>query len=226
MKFAQYIRSFFSTSGLFNILCWVAFLSIGIVTGRKGVAIISFIFLVMALSRRKMLKRRAILPDLFWEEFVGKNPDYRDAPHQIWRVRNRPVDEINIIDRIDKGEVSGEAFLTEYFDYYNEPLPQVGDLNIICDDGNNPYFLVRTTEIIHTEYGAVTNELARIEGHKSATIWKSGNEDKFQALCNSIQTRFTKNTPIFFEKFEIAFKPEVEARKGIFFKKNKEEGSK
>lgn len=223
MKIAQYIRSFFSTSGLFNILCWVAFLTIGMVSGRKGVAIISFIFLVLALSRRKMTRRRAVLPDLFWAEFVEKNPDYKDMPYQLWRVQNRPVDEINIIDRIDRGEVSGEAFLTDYFDYYNRPLPNVGDLNIICDAGNNPYFLVQTVDIVHIPYGKVTNELAKIEGYKSGGIWRSLNTDKFKSLCDSIQVRFGNDTQVFFEKYEVIYKPDIPESKWNFFNRKKKE---
>lgn len=206
-KLAGQIRALFSTTGFINILCWVAFLAIGIATKRTVICIVSFIFLVMALTRRKYIIKKAKAPELFWAQFVTEYPEMAEVPHQIWRVTDRPIDEESIINRIENDEVCGEAFCVDYFEYYSEPLPQVGAYYIICDQQNSPYFVVRTVEIVQSCFGDVSNILARIEGFKSASLWKSGNEDKFRALCDKADVDFSKETRVIFEKFEMVYNP-------------------
>lgn len=205
-KVVDCIKAIFSTTGTVNILCWIAFLAVGIVTHKPFIYVVSFIFLVIAITRRKMFIRRAKAPDIFWTQFVHENPEMRDCPHQIWRVTNRPIDEEDIVTRIDSGEVCGEAFSVDYFEYYNQPLPHVGDINIICDNGNNPYFIVHTIDVIPCRFGSVDNRLARIEGYKTATAWKAGNESKFKGLCQKADVKFSNETRLFFEQFSIVYR--------------------
>ena len=70
----------------------------------------------------------------------------------------------------------------------NEPMPQVGDVEVVVDHRNEPAFITRITEVQVVPYNAVSAEYAAIEreGDGSLDYWREAHWAFFSRECKRI----------------------------------------
>lgn len=84
--------------------------------------------------------------------------------------------------------------------YEYDSLPTVGELSILTDSNNNDICILKTKEVIVTEFKNITWDLAKLEGeNNSLEGWIKVHIDYF----NKIDSTFNDDTKIIFEIFEV-----------------------
>lgn len=196
---------------IFPCLVWVAFGIIGIVQKRFGIFFVSIIFCGLSILLIILRQKRSTSSQKMWNSFISENPDLKDVHYHIWRFVEGPEYRKNIFKRILDGEVSGESFSTDLFDANGEPLPEVGQYNVICDERNQAYCIVKTVQVLETTFDSVNPHMANIEGCDSVEKWKKYNKIKYERICEKLDIEFNRGLPLIFEEFEIVYKWETSA---------------
>ena len=84
--------------------------------------------------------------------------------------------------------------------YEFDSLPTVGDVSILTDSNNNDMCIIKTKEVIVTEFKNIIWDLAKLEGeNNSLEEWKKVHKNFFSKIDSS----FNYDTEVIFEIFEV-----------------------
>ena len=88
-----------------------------------------------------------------------------------------------------------------------EPLPQVGEYNIILDSKEEAVCITRTTKVYIAVFDAVSSEHAFREGEGDRTLasWRKVHERFFTEELKAVGETFHGSTKIVCEEFEVVF---------------------
>ncbi len=86
----------------------------------------------------------------------------------------------------------------------NEPLPEVGQLNILLTGWGTPRALVRTTSVMTVPFNKVDAEHAWLEGEgdRSLSDWRKGHREFFTEFA-SHNRGFAPDMPVVLERFQL-----------------------
>lgn len=185
---------------------WIIFCVVGLIQQRYGIAAISLLFCALSVLMVVLRKKRGDSSKKMWESFVKNNAELADDEYHIWRFVEGPEYRKNIFKRILNGEVTGESFSIDLFEANGADLPKIGEYNIVCDERDQAYCIVKTINITTTTFGAVNSHLAQVEGCKDVDQWKKYNKNKYERICEKLDIEFNRGLPLFFEEFEIVYK--------------------
>ena len=84
--------------------------------------------------------------------------------------------------------------------YEFDSLPTVGDVSILTDSNNNDMCIIKTKEVIVTEFKNIIWDLAKLEGeNNSLEEWRKVHKNFF----SKIDFSFNYDTEVIFEIFEV-----------------------
>lgn len=102
-------------------------------------------------------------------------------------------------DKLVKLVLKGKKTATTSL-YEIDFLPKVDDISILTDSKDNNLCIVKTKDVIVTEFKNITWDLAKLEGeNKTLDEWKKVHIDYF----NKIDSNFNENTKVIFEIFMV-----------------------
>lgn len=182
------------------------FLILGITTNRPIIAVLSGLFVALTLVRRHSARKRMNSARTLWKKFIVEQEELKEHPYRIWKFVENSDYRKDIISRILNEEVTGESFSVDYFEANSQPLPRVGQYNVICDTSEQAYCIVKTVAVIPSRFADVTMALAELEGCHSVQQWRRFNELKYKKLCERMEIVFDEELPLIFEKFEIVYR--------------------
>jgi uncharacterized protein YhfF len=86
-----------------------------------------------------------------------------------------------------------------------EPLPQVGDIDIVLDYQNEPVLLTRTTSVEVVPFSLVTPEYAAIEGEGDGSLdyWRNAHWSFFSRECKRLGRSPSETMPVVCSVFEL-----------------------
>jgi uncharacterized protein YhfF len=86
-----------------------------------------------------------------------------------------------------------------------EPLPQPGDLAIICDGKGDPRALVRTVAVDVVPFDQVPPAHAAAEGEGDGSLehWRRAHQDYFTTALARVGRTFQRDMPVVLERFEL-----------------------
>lgn len=90
----------------------------------------------------------------------------------------------------------------------NEPLPKVGDLNIVTNWEGEAQCIIETTNVSIIPFNETTEEYAELEGEgdKSLAYWKRVHWDYYHRELNDTSFTPVENMPIVCERFKVVFR--------------------
>ena len=84
--------------------------------------------------------------------------------------------------------------------YKIDSLPKVDDISVLTDSNDNNVCIIKTKEVIITEFKNITWDLAKLEGeNETLEEWKKVHKDYF----GTIDSNFNEDTKVIFEMFEV-----------------------
>ncbi|WP_409022054.1 ASCH domain-containing protein [Dellaglioa sp. P0083] len=141
----------------------------------------------------------------YWQAFKKVNKIEHDN-YDAWSfgVTKKETLELGqlVLDGLKTGTSSAYNL---YFD--EEPLPKVGDYNVIVDYKDNPMAITKTTKVYVTPFNEVTEEHAFLEGEgdRNLAYWRSVHQSFFEEELESVNKTFDETMPVVCEEFELVF---------------------
>ena len=190
----------FRSTGLLPLIIWTAFFIAGIVKGRPVICIISAAFFILGFYRRMKIVKEKDPTEVLWNDFVSENPEMKDYPYQFWNFNSD--DEKMLFEKMKNGMIQGQSFSVDFFEANNQPLPQIGQINILCCN-DKPIGICQTTDIVFSSFDEVDTQLAKIEGFTSLGKWRASKKRVFEVLCDRMGMDFSGEFKLLFEKFKV-----------------------
>lgn len=139
-----------------------------------------------------------------WYEFCADDPTLANSPHEAWAFGCEP-------DLLAKLVLHGQkTATTSSYPLYaleNEPLPQVGEYNIILDGNDEAVCITKTTKVYRTLFKDVSARHAYLEGEgdRSLAYWRKVHQAFFTAELAEVKLDFTPELEVVCEEFEVVF---------------------
>jgi len=144
---------------------------------------------------------------VFWQTFLKetkRDPStiYVDSFHfeltEIWAN--------SLLQLVLEGKKKATACSLNAYLLENEPLPQVGNLNIVTDWKNVPYCVIETTKVTCLPYKDMTYDIAKLEGEDDdLASWQRGHERYYREEGALMGYTFTEDLIVVFEEFQVIY---------------------
>ena len=107
------------------------------------------------------------------------------------------------------GSKTATASAYDLYAYDNEEIPKPGDYSVILDSADNAICVIRDTSVSVVPFKDVDENHARREGEGDMTLdyWRRAHRECFSQWMDEAGKKFTDDTLIVLEKFELVFKP-------------------
>lgn len=137
----------------------------------------------------------------FWDAFVVATGI--DGPYEAWAFGGPSAGDMatQLALLVRDGPKRATTALAAQHEAEGEPLPNVGDLNVILDGRADPECVIRTTQVEIFRFGDVDEDFARDEGEddRAPASWRSTHERFFAQT----DTRVDNDTLVVLERFEL-----------------------
>lgn len=135
----------------------------------------------------------------YWQAFWQNETPPQEV--SAWQFGAEPDTLASLVTSgIKTATCSGHLF----YELENEPLPQVGNYNIILNSKDQPVAITRITEVSITPMNQVTEDFARAEGEGdlSYAYWWKVHKDFFEKELAAIHREFQEDMLLVCERFE------------------------
>ncbi|MBJ8326469.1 ASCH domain-containing protein [Streptococcus pacificus] len=139
----------------------------------------------------------------YWEKFCTEKNIPKDTAYEAWAFGNSKEMADELADLVNKQIKT--ATTSAYELYENEdPLPQVGEYNIILNGSNEPVCVTQTKLVYIVPYYLVSPEHAwhEGEGDRSYDYWKKVHDRFFEQEYQKLGKTFYEQAPVVCEVFE------------------------
>ena len=105
------------------------------------------------------------------------------------------------------GEKTATCSMKYWYESGIEPMPQVGDLQIVTDWDGSPTSIIQLTDVSECKYCDVTAEFAALEGEgdKSLEWWRRTHWDFFVSECSEQGINPSNEMVLVLEKFKLVY---------------------
>lgn len=141
-----------------------------------------------------------------WEEY--KKLDSEALSYKSWAFGGNSEDMPDILaELVRSGVKTATASAYPCYIAENEPLPAVGEINIILSKSGEAVCVTKTTKVYVTPFKKVSVEHAFKEGEddKSLSFWRSCHKKIFTAEMKEIGDTFTEDMPVVCEEFKVVY---------------------
>lgn len=142
-----------------------------------------------------------------WSALVSARPDLavEGATYSAWHFCDNESDANELADLVLSGKKRATAGLLWSYEAEGEPLPVVGDLNIVTDWEGRARCVIRTTSVEVVPFADVTPEFAAIEGEGDGSLgyWREVHEAAFTRELAGASQAFEPSMPVVCECFEV-----------------------
>lgn len=97
------------------------------------------------------------------------------------------------------------------YEYDGDPLPQVGQLEIVTDGQDRPTCVIEITEVTVQPYNEVTADFAYAEGEDERTLaaWRREHWKYFARVLPRIGRTPTETMPLVCQRFRVVYRAEL-----------------
>lgn len=197
------MRGLFRTTGMLSLIIWAVFFIIGLTQKRPFICLVSAVFFALNFYRRVKIIKQKDPAKVLWESFSEAYPDKKDVPYEYW-VFHTGDGQADLSKKLKSGVVRGQSFSVDFFDANQQPLPSLGDINVLCCD-DRVIGICETVNIVRTTFGKVDRQLAAVEGFSTVESWRKTKQAVFELLSERMGMEFSKDMEILFEEFKIIY---------------------
>lgn len=141
-----------------------------------------------------------------WQAYQNINPDATE--YIAWTFGGTTPEMPDILaDLVLKGIKVATASAYPFYVAENEPLPEVGTLNLILNTKQEAVCIIRTTKVYTTPFKDVTAEHAYKEGEddRSLDYWRRCHKEVYIRDLKEINQEFSEDMIIVCEEFEVVY---------------------
>lgn len=136
---------------------------------------------------------------------------YLDLPHvelSSWHFCDNEIDANQCADLVLNNIKKATSPSLWWHLANNEPLPKIGDLNIITNWCGEAQCIIETTSVTIIPFNEITEEYAELEGEGDKTLayWKRVHWSYYHRELEDTQFTPNESMPIVCETFKVVFK--------------------
>jgi len=144
----------------------------------------------------------------FWSEFAAAS-GVTGEPVEVFAFGDsaRMADELGAL--VVAGTKQATAGLLADYDAESEPLPQVGDHEVVHLADGRPVAVIRNTEVRVAPLSSVDERFAwdEGEGDRSLAYWMDAHERFFRRRCAALGIDFDHSLPVVLVRFATVWPP-------------------
>ena len=110
-----------------------------------------------------------------------------------------------LADLVVKGKKTATSSGFVFYELENEPLPQVGEYQIVLDAREEPVAVIQTQSVEIVPMNQVTEEFALSEGEGDYRFWWDAHEKVFTEELEEHGLTFSPDMPVVCERFECVY---------------------
>ncbi|NLY82576.1 MAG: ASCH domain-containing protein [Clostridiales bacterium] len=143
----------------------------------------------------------------YWNKYKEKSGTDKLLKKAYYFCDNKEEAE-ELANLVLEGKKRATASIYLMYEIENEPLPKVGDLNIITDFYDEPKCIIETTDVNIAEFKDVSPEFANTEGEGDSSLeyWKYAHRSFFTKELLDMDKCFTEDMLVVCEKFKVVYK--------------------
>ena len=105
------------------------------------------------------------------------------------------------------GEKTATCSMKYWYESDLEPMPQVGNLQVVTDWTGKPTSIIETIDVSECKFSEVTAEFAALEGEgdKSLSWWQEAHWDFFSKECQEQGIVPSEDMVLVLEKFKVVY---------------------
>lgn len=133
-----------------------------------------------------------------WERYCEKSGVHAD--YEAWAFGSAP-DEL--AELVLNGIKTATASAYPLYEQEQEPLPQVGEYNVILNAKDEAVCVIKTTKVYVVPFREVSADHAYREGENDRSLdsWRAIHRDFFTEEMNDAGLTFDENMPVVCEEF-------------------------
>lgn len=126
---------------------------------------------------------------------------------QVWSFGDNKHLADELLELVLIGKKTGTAGSVIGYEYFDEGIPEVGDLSIITNWEGIPKCVIETTKINITPFSEVTAEFAQTEGEGDLSLdyWREGHWNYFSREAKITGVKPSMSMPIVCENFKVLY---------------------
>lgn len=138
----------------------------------------------------------------FWDDFAAEHGLVNVSEPEAWSFG---TDADTLAQLVKQGIKTATTSGFELYAFDNDPLPKVGEYNIILDSQNEPVCVTKTkvVEVLPFKYSSAEHAYHEGEGDRSYDYWHQVHVDFFTKEYASYNATFTLESKCVCEVFEL-----------------------
>lgn len=110
-------------------------------------------------------------------------------------------------DLVLRGEKTSTCSMKYWYESGLEPMPEVGNLQVVTDWDGNPTSIIEITDVSECKFCDVTAQFAALEGEgdKSLEWWRKVHWDFFSIECEELGIKPSDDMVLVLEKFKVVY---------------------
>lgn len=108
-----------------------------------------------------------------------------------------------LADLVVEGKKTATCSAHVWYEFENEPLPYVGQYNIVLDAKEEPVAIIRVTEVSIMPMNEVPVEFALAEGEGDYEFWWTAHEQFFKSELGAQNLPYSESMLLVCERFKI-----------------------
>ncbi|KRN81554.1 ASCH domain-containing protein [Ligilactobacillus acidipiscis] len=138
----------------------------------------------------------------FWDDFAAEHGLVNVSEPEAWSFG---TDADTLAQLVKQGIKTATTSGFELYAFDNDPLPKVGEYNIILDSQNEPVCVTKTkvVEVLPFKYISAEHAYHEGEGDRSYDYWHQVHVDFFTKEYASYNATFTPESKCVCEVFEL-----------------------
>lgn len=143
----------------------------------------------------------------FWHAYQRQCGDAARQNYRAWSFGDTSGTADQLADLVVRGLKTATTSAYELY-AIDEPLPQVGEYNIILDGRGEPIAITKTVVVEIVSFQQVSWEHAYHEGEgdRSLAYWRDVHKAFFEQEYAEVHKKFTPAIPCVCEVFEVVFR--------------------
>ncbi len=147
--------------------------------------------------------------EAMWSALSAARPDLIDPEtgYLAWHFCDNATDANELADLVLAGKKRATAGLLWSYEAEGEPLPRVGDFNVITDWDGVARCVIRTTSVEVVPFAEVTPEFAATEGEGDGSLdyWRQAHQAAFSRELAGSSHLLGPESLVVCECFEVVF---------------------
>ncbi len=153
------------------------------------------------------MERQSVIE--MWTQFLHKNKHLnKDIPYTSWYFGMDEREANELARLVMDGKKTATSSLFMLYGLENEPLPKVGEYNVITDYGGAPKAITKTIDVSIIPFKDVDRDFASKEGEgdRSLSYWRKVHTEFFTAEMTELNQIFHEDMLVVCEEFQVVHK--------------------